>query len=188
MPLGLMNAPSTFPRMMDQMFLGTFGLCENIGRCGSIITVSGGKSLPPSESRCKTWTPWLKDQSLKLFVRPRTSQITWAHIYWKRCASRKKKVSLIQETPNQKNWTELRSFLEIYGYYRRFLKEFTHIYSCHYAATSTKVRFEWTKGIAGAFEALKKLFTSPPVLEFTDSGSPFLVETYVPAVAVGAFI
>ncbi|KAG8474681.1 hypothetical protein CXB51_031149 [Gossypium anomalum] len=73
------------------------------------------------------------------------------------------KISAIVDWKPPKNVTEVRSFLGLAGYYRRFVNGFSII-----AAPITKllrkdVKFEWTEECQRSFEELKKLLTEAPV-------------------------
>ncbi|KAG8496459.1 hypothetical protein CXB51_007559 [Gossypium anomalum] len=85
------------------------------------------------------------------------------------------KISAIVDWKPPKNVTEVRSFLGLAGYYRRFVNGFSII-----AAPITKllrkdVKFEWTEECQQSFEELKKLLTEAPVLVQPESGKEFVV-------------
>ena len=63
---------------------------------------------------------------------------------------------------------QIRQFLGLVGYYRRFIPEFSKV-----AQTMTKlfqkdVKFVWSSACEEAFQALKKFLTSAPVLAQPD--------------------
>ena len=61
------------------------------------------------------------------------------------------------------------------GYYRRFIRNFSHI---KYRITSLQRQgnnFEWTKECAASFEYLRKLLTHAPVLNIPDLDKEFVV-------------
>lgn len=65
------------------------------------------------------------------------------------------------------------------GYYRRFIKNFSHI---SYLITSLQQKgnkFEWTEGCATRFEQLKKFLTNATVLKIADPDKEFMVCIYV---------
>ena len=68
---------------------------------------------------------------------------------------------LLLATPRTQ--TEVRSFLGYAGYYRRFIKNFSQITAALYALTGN-VEFHWTDKCDIAFENLKKLVLTAPIL------------------------
>ena len=60
--------------------------------------------------------------------------------------------------------TEVRSFLGLAGYYRRFIEGFASIASALIKLTRKKVQFVWTEECERAFNELKRRLTTAPVL------------------------
>ncbi|WVZ76506.1 LOW QUALITY PROTEIN: hypothetical protein U9M48_024481 [Paspalum notatum var. saurae] len=69
--------------------------------------------------------------------------------------------------------TEIRSFLGLVGYYRRFIKDFSRIAKPMTALTQKNAKFAWSPKCKEAFGTLKKLLTSAPVLAQPDITKPF---------------
>ncbi|WVZ97679.1 hypothetical protein U9M48_043193 [Paspalum notatum var. saurae] len=69
--------------------------------------------------------------------------------------------------------TEIRSFLGLAGYYRRFIKDFSKISKPMTALTQKNAKFAWSPKCEEAFGTLKKLLTSAPVLAQPDITKPF---------------
>ena len=64
---------------------------------------------------------------------------------------------------------EVRSFMGLVGYYRRFIKNFSRI---AYPITSLQrqgKKFKWTEECVGSFDQLKQLLTKAPVLNIADT-------------------
>eukprot|EP00253_Pinus_taeda_P012166 PITA_12166 len=110
-----------------------------------------------------------------------------------RCASRKnissrlrlgpsiavdpEKIRDIMKWPTPKNVDEVRSFMGLAGYYRRFIRNFSCI---TYPITSLQKKgkkIEWTKECASSFEQLKQLLTHIPVLNFAYPYKEFVMCT-----------
>ena len=53
------------------------------------------------------------------------------------------------------NVTEVRSFLGLAGYYRRFVKDFSKIAGPLSSLTQKKVKFEWTDKVEKSFQEMK---------------------------------
>ena len=60
--------------------------------------------------------------------------------------------------------TEVRSFLGLAGYYRRFIEGFSKIARPLHCLTRKGVKFEWTDKCMESFQTLKEKLTSAPVL------------------------
>ncbi|WVZ84387.1 hypothetical protein U9M48_031425 [Paspalum notatum var. saurae] len=69
--------------------------------------------------------------------------------------------------------TEIRSFLGLAGYYRRFIKDFSKIAKPMTALTQKNAKFAWSSKCEEAFGTLKTLLTSAPVLAQLDITKPF---------------
>ena len=91
-------------------------------------------------------------------------------------------------------YTEVHAFLGLVGHYRRFIKGFTHIaqpLSEHLAGEGASRRSEWvslSKDTLKAFEALKKVCMTAPILVFADYTKPFLLETDVSKEGLGTVL
>jgi hypothetical protein len=66
------------------------------------------------------------------------------------------------------NETKLRSFLGLANYYRRFVKNFSQIASPLYELLNKDKKFAWCDKCQSAFETLKKMLTSEPILTLYD--------------------
>ncbi|WVZ75678.1 hypothetical protein U9M48_023713, partial [Paspalum notatum var. saurae] len=68
---------------------------------------------------------------------------------------------------------EIRSFLGLAGYYRRFIKDFSKTMKPITSLTKKNAKYEWSSNCEEAFQTLKKLLTSTPVLAQPDVTKPF---------------
>ena len=71
--------------------------------------------------------------------------------------------------------TEVRSFLGLVGYYRRFIEGFSKIAGPLHCLTRKWVKFEWTDRCEGIFQTLKEKLTSAPVLTLPEGNEGFEV-------------
>ena len=77
-----------------------------------------------------------------------------------------KKIEVVAEWPRPTIVTEIRSFLGLAGYYRRFMKDFSKIAVPLTRLTQKNVKFVWTDRCEEHFQLLKDLLTSAPVLTY----------------------
>jgi hypothetical protein len=81
------------------------------------------------------------------------------------------------EWPTPKDVLDIRSFMGLAGYYRRFIKGFSKI-GCPITALQKKgVKFLWTPKCEERFQSLKHLLTHAPVLKIADPEVDFLMCT-----------
>ena len=83
------------------------------------------------------------------------------------------KVKAVQNFPVPQNQTDVKSFLGLCSYYRRYIKNFATIARPLHKASETKSSFNWTEETQEAFENLKKHLSSTPILAFPDVKEPF---------------
>jgi hypothetical protein len=84
------------------------------------------------------------------------------------------KIEAIRGWPTPKNVTEVRSFMGLSGYYRRFIKGFSKIASPITSLQKKGVKFEWTSKCEESFQQLKGILTSAPILKIADPNEYFL--------------
>jgi hypothetical protein len=85
------------------------------------------------------------------------------------------KVKAIMEWTVPKNSHEVRSFMGLAGYYRRFVEGFSKIAKPITTLQRKGVRYEWTEECDSAFIELKRLLTSAPILQVLDMEKDFTV-------------
>ena len=73
------------------------------------------------------------------------------------------------------NATEVRSFLGLAGYYRRFVEGFSKLAGPLTNLTKKETKYEWTDKHRRAFQELKERLTTVPVLAIPRSGEQFLI-------------
>ena len=101
-----------------------------------------------------------------------------------------KKVEAVRQWPRPATVTEVRAFLGLAGYYRRFVKGFSKIAAplTNLTRQDSDVPASWDAACEEAFRALKEALTSAPVLLFPDITKPFVVYTDASSVAAGAVL
>ena len=188
MPFGLMNAPSTFQRMMDDVFRNL-----EFVRVYLVDVIVFSPDLDSHLVRLRAVFNVLSHVGLKLKI----SKCSFAHsavrllghiVNHEGLQVDPEKTAIIQEMKVPTNKTELRSFLGLAGYYRRFIKGFAQISATLHEATSRTKPFIWTHEMTSSFNDLKNRLVSPPILAMPNFSLPFVVETDASNVAVGAVL
>ncbi|KAA3483554.1 DNA/RNA polymerases superfamily protein [Gossypium australe] len=85
------------------------------------------------------------------------------------------KISAIVDWKSPKNMSEVRSFLGLADYYRRFVKGFSMIAMLMTRLLQKSVKFEWTEKCQKSFEKLKAMLTEAPVLVQPELGKEFVI-------------
>ena len=98
------------------------------------------------------------------------------------------KVEAIQSWPVHKSRTQLRGFLGLSNYCRKFVPDFSEIVLPLTSLTSDKVPFSWSQDAENAFHTIKEMFISTPVLLMPDPSKEFFLETDASNFAVGAVL
>ena len=105
---------------------------------------------------------------------------------------------LTLKRPTPKTAYDVRSFLGFVGYYRGFIKNLSKIakpireviteLENQSKRTAKKTLIEWTEAADSAFEHLKKLCTSTPILAYSDYQLPFVLHTDSSSEGLGAVL
>ena len=98
------------------------------------------------------------------------------------------KVRAIIEWPRPKGVHDVRSFLGLASYYRRFVRGFSEMARPLTQLTRAGVDWEWSTAQHQAFNRLKLALTTAPVLKLPDFGKQFVVTTDASDAAVGAIL
>ncbi|KAM9506098.1 uncharacterized protein ACWYII_048073 isoform 2-T2 [Salvelinus alpinus] len=98
------------------------------------------------------------------------------------------KVQDVSDWPVPKSRVELQRFLGFANFFRRFIRNFGQVAAPLTVLTSVKSCFKWSGSAQGAFDFLKKRFTSAPILVTPDVTKQFIVEVDVSEVGVGAIL
>ncbi|XP_057538116.1 uncharacterized protein LOC130815644 [Amaranthus tricolor] len=170
MPFGLTNAPAAFMCLMNQVFsayLDKFVVIfiddilvyskdreEHQEHLRFVLQTLRENKLYAKLSKCEFWLD--KVSFLGHFVSKEGISVDPV------------KVEAVRSWPSPKNVTEVRSFLGLAGYYRRFVKDFSRIARPMTSLMKKEKKFEWTDECEQAFMTLKERLTTAPVLTLPD--------------------
>ncbi|CAL9029758.1 unnamed protein product [Prunus brigantina] len=190
MPFGLCNAPATFQRCMMSVFsdmverfievfmddFSVFG--SNFDNCLNHLQLV--------LKRCEECNLVLNWEKCHFMVQ---QGLVLGHVISSRGIEvDKAKIDIISKLPPPTSVKGVRSFLGHAGFYRRFIKDFSKISRPLCALLSKDVEFIWTEGCMNAFNTLKKLLTSAPIMMAPDWNLPFELMCDASDYALGAVL
>ncbi|XP_071912445.1 uncharacterized protein [Coffea arabica] len=100
----------------------------------------------------------------------------------------KAKIDIISALPYPANVREVRSFLGHASFYRRFIKDFSKIGAPLFQLLQKDVAFEFDDKCERAFDKLKELLTSPPIIQPPNWNLPFEIMCDASDHVVGAVL
>ena len=98
------------------------------------------------------------------------------------------RIPTILNWPVPKSPKELRSFLGLTNFYRRFVHNYTDIAAPLTDLTSSKVTFTWSPQHQKAFETLRQALVSPPILDYPTHDDHFVLTTNASDVGLRAIL
>ncbi|KAL1260277.1 hypothetical protein QQF64_008104 [Cirrhinus molitorella] len=190
MPMGLKNSPPTFQRLMELVLRGLHWT-KCVIYLDDIICM--GKDF---EDHIKNLTDILtrfREAGLKL--KPAKCHFCKASVAYMGHVVSKDGLSVnpahsnkVRDWPTPKSATEVRAFLGLCSYYRRFVQNYAFKAQPLHRLTHKDVHFEWTDECSVAFQQLKDALTSPPVMAFPQFEQPFTLSTDASNKAIGAVL
>ena len=190
MPFGLCNAPSTFQRLMETVLRGlTRDICTVY--LDDILVM--GTTFEEHLCNLRCVFDRLRDAGLRL--KPSKcylarKQVEYLGYVISDCgvAADPKKIKAVKEFPTPVNLKQLRSFLGLASYYRRFICNFFKVANPLFVLTKKGVAYEWTKQHQDVFERLKDLLTTSPILAFPNFSKGFFLATDASGIGLGAVL
>ncbi len=188
MPMGLCNAPATFMRLMHEVFddmLDQFVVIY----LDDILIYSQTKQehmlhLRQVLERLRQHKLYAKLSKCE-FMQSEVSFL--GHLVGKDGIKMDpKKIQAIIDWPVPRDIHQLKSFLGLAGYYRKFILNYSAISNALNELTKKQVAFNWSTVEQTAFEQLKQAVTTAPVLATVDPSKPFTLYTDASGYAVGA--
>ncbi|KAI0520448.1 hypothetical protein KFK09_007923 [Dendrobium nobile] len=183
MPFGLCNAPATFMRLMNEILKPVLGK-HCVVYFDDILVYS--KSLADHRLHLSSIFEILRKHQLYINF-PKCEFATGEVHFLGFIVSHRgvlmdpQKVLAITEWPTPRTITEVRSFIGLANFYRRFIKGFSIIVAPITNCLKEK-SLQWTPEQERSFQTLKAALTSAPVLAIPDFNKPFHIDTDASAV------
>ena len=87
------------------------------------------------------------------------------------------KLDSIRHMPVPNSAKEIKQFLGLTGYYRKFVPRFADISRPLTTLTKKDAKFEWTSACQKSFELLKEALCGEPILKYADTSKPYILYT-----------
>lgn len=190
-PFGMKNSAQAMQRLVDRMFSGEEGIFtylddiiivtetfdEHIELLNLALERLSEANLTINYDKCQFFRPSLK--YLGFIV-----DVNGLH-------TDPKKVEAIGQYPIPKNSTEVKRFMGMASWYRRFVKDFASIAAPIHEVTAGIAKgkpIKWTDSAQIAFNKLKYALSNSPVLVMPDFSKPFVVHCDASNTGVGAVL
>ena len=99
-----------------------------------------------------------------------------------------KKIESVKNWPKSVTVKQVKSFLGLWSYYRKFILNFSSIAKPLTGLTEKDVKFVWSSDCDQAFEKLNTCLVSTLILVYPDLTKPFILDTDVSGVGIGAVL
>lgn len=190
MPFGLAGAPATFLGAMnttlktllrkcvivffDDILVYSATLSEHIDHLRAVLELLEKDHWKVKRSKCS-------------FGQPHIAYL--GHIINQQgVSSDPSKVDKVAKWPVPQNTKDVRSFLGLAGYYRKFVRHFGILARPLFNLLKKSVPFIWTEETKTSFELLKKSLVEAPVLKLPDFTKTFVIDTDACDSGVGAVL
>lgn len=205
MPFGLCNAPATYQRLMadclgelnhnicqvylDDVIITGSSFVEHLDRIGLVLQKFKDCGMKVSPSKCQLFKE--RVQYVGHVVSAKGVEVDSS------------KTEKILNWPTPANVDEVRSFLGLTGYYRRYIHNYAmiarplnNLLIGHVATPKRRSRkgkekpsdWKWGPEQDSAFQQLKTCLVSPPILAFPDFTKPFVLHVDACGTGLGAVL
>ena len=193
MPFGLANAPATFQRLMqivlqdmaprhclvylDDVIVFGRTIDELLQNLRGVLTrlIKAGLRLKPS----------------KCILLKKEVSFLGHVVSEKGIQTDSAKIDTIKSWPTPQSVDELRQFLGLASYYRRFVRDFARIAGPLHRLTEVGRKFVWSPECQNAFEALRCTLVTAPILtlpDLSETRRPFVLDTDASDFGIGAVL
>lgn len=190
MSFGLTNAPAAFMDLMNRVFkpfLDVFVIVfiddimvysrseeDHANHLRQVLQILRDRKLYAKFSKCEFWLRSVaflghivSDEGVRVDTQ---------------------KIEAVKNWPRPTTPTEVRSFLGLAGYYRRFVEGFASISAPLTKLTQKEVKFQWSDACERSFQELKNKLTSTPVLVLPEGTEGYVVYCDASGVGLGCVL
>jgi len=190
MLFGLTCAPSVFQRLMDFVLCGLSYITCLVYLDDVIVF---GRCFEEELSRLDEVFSRLRSAKLKLkpckcFLFQHSVEFLGHVVSAEGIAMQDRKISAIRDWPPCRNVSEVRAFMGLSGYYRRFVKDFSVIAAPLYDLMKKGAKFYWSAECQEAFDELKDRLISKPILALSEDEGMYLLDTDASETGLGAVL
>ena len=191
MPFGLKTAPKTFQKCMNICLKGLMGFGVF---CYLDDVVIYAHTIEEHDRIFREVMKRFRECNLKIQIDKcrfleRTVQYLGHEIGEHGVKPDKTKVSAVENFPVPKSRKNIRQFMGLSGFYRRFIKGYAAIGKPLFQLLRDDVTFRWGEKQQEAFEKLKKALCTAPILVYPDfKKKNFIIFTDASGYAVGAIL
>src|SRR5271166_933365 len=178
-PFGLCNAGATFQRVIDMVLAGlSFDVC--LADIDDVIIFS--KSIDDHFVRLRLVLERLRNAGLKLkpskcFLLQKSVAFLGHVVSAEGVAAHPDKTKAVAEWPEPSCVKDVRAWLGLTGYYRRYVKDHARVAAPLTSVLKQGIKFEWTDEMQRSFDELKTALTTPPILAIPTVGDVFTLDT-----------
>ena len=191
MPFGLQGAPSTFQRMMDSLLVGMQDFAA--AYLDDLVIIS--RSWPEHLLHLRRVLQKLWEADLT--VKQKKCQLAMSrcsylgHVVGEGLVRPEhSKVDSVKQFQVPTTKSDVRTFLGLTGYYRKFIQEYAEIAAPLTDLTRKNApnHVQWTEECDGAFNRLKDCLCCEPILRSPDFSLTFVLQTDASGRAIGAVL
>lgn len=190
MPFGLKNAPATFQRVMDNVLQGLQGK-HCLVYMDDIIIFSS--SLQEHITSIKLVFQRLIENNMKIQLDKsefmhKTVEFLGHIVTPEGIKPNPKKIEAVKDFPIPRTQKDIKSFLGLVGYYRKFIKDFAKITKPMTACLKKNKKVIHNQDFVKSFQLCKHLLINDPILQHPDFTKPFILTTDASNYAIGAVL
>ena len=190
MPFGLSIAPAVFQELMDKVLIGIKGKYAT-AYLDDIVIYS--KTVEEHIDHLREVFRRLTDAGLKLklgkcdLFKDKIKYLGH-EVSEKGIEPDMNKVQIIKQLKPPTNVREVRSFIGMASYYRKFIPNFSDLARPLTSLTKKFSTFSWDEEKQKAFDELKNKLTTAPILAYPDPSKPYRLYTDASLYAIGAVL